>query len=203
MTDYFAVLNEPRRPWIEPAHLKSKFLARTGDLHPDRMQSPRPEERAAATRRYAELNAAFNTLKDPRTRTRHLLELELGRKPEDLHEIPPELAEVFLQVAQINREVASFLVQRARASSPLLRLQFFERGHAWTGRLDALRSRLELQQNGLLEQLRNLDAEWRASESDASARGRLIQRLDEIQRLLGFYARWIAQMREALLQLAL
>ncbi len=36
VTDYFALLNEPRRPWLEPETLKSKFLALAAEAHPDK-----------------------------------------------------------------------------------------------------------------------------------------------------------------------
>jgi len=36
MTDYFALLDEPRRPWLDVSSLKQKFLARSSEVHPDR-----------------------------------------------------------------------------------------------------------------------------------------------------------------------
>ena len=89
MTDYFALLNEPRRPWIEPETLKAKFLALAAGIHPDRIHNADELEKAGATHRYAELNTAYNCLAEPKSRLRHLLELELGTKPEDIQQIPP------------------------------------------------------------------------------------------------------------------
>ena len=78
MTDYFALLDEPRRPWLEPEALKTKFLKLAAEIHPDRKHGAGKIEKAAANRSYAELNAAFNCLAEPKLRLLHLLELERG-----------------------------------------------------------------------------------------------------------------------------
>ena len=44
--DYFALLDEPRQPWLDPAALKEKFLARGAEAHPDKF--PDATEKAAA-----------------------------------------------------------------------------------------------------------------------------------------------------------
>src|SRR6185503_437127 len=122
MTDYFALLEEPRRPWLDTESLKKKFLSRSSEVHPDRVHNAAEAEKQMASRHYAELNAAFNCLREPKTRLRHLLELELGTKPEDLQEIPPDLADLFLEVAGLRRQVDGFLAERAKVQSPLLRV---------------------------------------------------------------------------------
>ena len=81
MTDCFALPAEPPRPWLDADALKAKFLARSAEVHPDRVHSAPEAERAAAQERYTALNAAFNTLREPKDRLQHLLELELGAKP--------------------------------------------------------------------------------------------------------------------------
>lgn len=81
MTDAFALLSESRRPWLDADALKSRFLPLSAEVHPDRVHSASEAEKAAANTRYAELNAAYNTLREPRDRLLHLLELEAGGKP--------------------------------------------------------------------------------------------------------------------------
>ena len=68
MTEYFALLEEPRRPWIEPDPLKAKFLALSAKTHPDRVHTASEAEKEAASARYAELNAAWQCLGDTRQR---------------------------------------------------------------------------------------------------------------------------------------
>ena len=81
MTDYFALLGESRRPWIDPEELKAKFLALTAQVHPDRVHNASEAEKQAASRRSAEMNAAYNCLREAKTRLLHLLELERGTRP--------------------------------------------------------------------------------------------------------------------------
>ena len=48
MTDHFALLDEPRRPWIDADLLKEKFLALSSRVHPDRVHNaPAPERKDA------------------------------------------------------------------------------------------------------------------------------------------------------------
>ena len=53
MADYFALLDEPRRPWLDPEELKAKFHALTATVHPDRVQQK--HMRAAAVDAMIEL----------------------------------------------------------------------------------------------------------------------------------------------------
>src|SRR5439155_11517153 len=43
VVDYFELLGEPRRPWIDPGLLKSKFLHRSAQVHPDRVHDESPK----------------------------------------------------------------------------------------------------------------------------------------------------------------
>src|ERR1700756_1925347 len=119
MADYFMLLNEPRRPWIDPEELKQKFLALSSQVHPDRVHGAPEAERLAASRRYAEINSAYNCLREPKDRLRHLLELELGAKPVDIQRVPEEVMNTFFEVGQLCKEADRFLAERGKVSSPL------------------------------------------------------------------------------------
>ena len=56
--DYFALLDEPRKPWIDTGLLKDKFMEMSARYHPDKFPQATPEERERISARYAELNAA-------------------------------------------------------------------------------------------------------------------------------------------------
>src|SRR6267378_3594701 len=142
MTDYFALLDEPRRPWLDAEALKAKFLSLSADVHPDRVHGASPSVRESASQHFAQLNAAFNCLREPKDRLRHLLELELGAKPKDVQEIPPDLADLFIEIATLCREVDAFLGERAKVQSPLLRVQLFEHAQEWIDRLNVMQRRL-------------------------------------------------------------
>ena len=123
MTDYFALLDEPRRPWLEPEALKAKFLKLAAETHPDKQPALNETEKAAANRSYAELNAAYHCLAEPKSRLLHLLELELGAKPKDVQQIPSALADLFAEVATTCRNADAFLTEKNKVTSPLLQVR--------------------------------------------------------------------------------
>ena len=62
MTDAFALLEEPRQPWLEEAALKENFLNRSAATHPDKFSDP--AQKADATDRFSALNTAHDTLRE-------------------------------------------------------------------------------------------------------------------------------------------
>src|SRR3954469_22469544 len=98
VVDYFKLLNEPRRPWVDPDLLKNKFLAISAELHPDRVHGATAAEKERVQGRYSEVNTAYQTLRDPKLRLAHLLELESGAKPGAIQNAPEDLMDLFMQV---------------------------------------------------------------------------------------------------------
>jgi curved DNA-binding protein CbpA len=206
MTDYFSLLDEPRRPWVDPAPLKARFLARSAELHPDRVHGGNEAEKAAATAQFAALNAAHNCLRDPKDRLAHLLELELGAKPRDVQRIPPGTSDLFVEVGQVCRDTDAFLAERARATAPMLRAQLFARGLDWADKLTALQQRIHARREELLAELRGLNPAWEAAPAIGAEdrRGALpLERLEQLYRVLSYISRWSEQLQERLVQLAL
>src|ERR1051325_10997117 len=160
MTDAFALLNEPRRPWLDAEALKQKFLPLSSAVHPDRTHNAPEAEKQKTNERYAELNAAYNTLREPRDRLLHLLELERGAKPGDIQRIPPGTMDLFVEVGQLCRDVDAFLPERAKVTSPLLKVQQFERGMEWTDKLQALQQRINAKRDELPAELKQMNAAW-------------------------------------------
>ena len=199
MTDYFALLNEPRRPWLEPELLKEKFLALSARFHPDRVHNLGEAERAAAQERYTELNAAYNSLREPKERLEHLLELELGALPKDVQRIPSDLMDLSLEVGKACREADDFLAEKAKVTSPLLQVTFFERGEEFADSLRRLRQRVNSLEDQLTGELQRIDAAWQA---DAAGRKALLPRLEELYRLFSYFARWSAQIQERVVRLS-
>lgn len=202
MTDCFALLDEPRRPWLEPETLKSKFLALAAEAHPDKQRGASEAEKLAASRRYAELNAAHRCLAEPKLRLLHLLELELGAKPGDVQQIPIALAGLFAEVAAVCRNTDEFLAEKGKVTSPLLQVQLFERAQERGERLRALQTRLAGPYDKLVEELKSLDALW-ISKSQTGERTALLNRLEELYRLFGYFNRWNSQVQERIVQLSL
>lgn len=201
MTDYFLLLDEPRRPWVDPELLKKKFLALSAAVHPDRVHTSGPEEKRAAQQRYAERNQAYNHLRYPKERLQHLLELETGTKPQQVQQVPSDLMEFFSQVGQLFKQTDAFLCEKARTSSPLLQVQLFETGQEWTEKLNVMQQQLNHRQEQLIAELKELDAQW--GRPDQNAKMAILCRLEELSRLFSYFARWQNQIQEKIVQLSL
>lgn len=203
MTDYFALLKEPRRPWLDPDVLKQKFLALSSEVHPDRVHNSAETEKRSAQERYTGLNAAYNCLREPKTRLHHLLELELGTKPGNVQSIPPDLMEVFMHVSQLCREADGFLAESAAVDSPLLKVQMFERGQEWTDKLTTLLKLLNANGSALVAELESLDAQWLDDKkADPTKHVMLLRRLEDLYQLFSYFARWSGQIQERIVRIS-
>ncbi len=210
MTDYFALLDESRRPWMDPASLKTKFLALTAEVHPDRVHTASEAEKQAANQRYAELNSAYNCLREPKGRLRHLLELERGSKPESVQKISPATMDCSLEVSRLCHEglcheADAFLAGRAKAISPMLKVQLFEEAVELTEKLNAQLQELNVKRDRLVDELKNLNLAWESAPpvgSPARVNALPCSRLEHIYRDFSYLARWAEQVRERIAQLS-
>lgn len=203
--DNFALLQEPRRPWVDPDSLKAVFLRLAAQVHPDKIHQAGANEKAAANQRYAELNAAYHCLREPKERLRHLLELELGATPKDVQSIPPGTMDLLVEIGQICRETYQFLAARSNTASPLLKVQMFETSMVWTGKLNQLRQRIDLRREELLAELKSMNAAWNAAPppgSEGRAAALPLERLEQVYRVFSYMARWTEQIQERLVQLS-
>lgn len=204
MTDCFALLDEPRRPWLDADALKAKFLTRSAAVHPDRFHNAPAAERAAAQERYTELNAAFTTLREPKDRLQHLLELESGAKPGNIQSTPAELMDLFFAVGQLCRDVDFFLIEKGRANSPLLKVKMFRRAMEWTNQINALQTRLRAKRGEVEAELQAMNEAWLAAPSEPESRRAALPlaRLEPLYRTFSFLSRWAGQLQERLVSLA-
>jgi curved DNA-binding protein CbpA len=197
--DNFALLQEPRRPWLDPDSLKAGFLRLAAQVHPDKVQQ------AGANERSAGINAAYHCLLEPKERLLHLLELESGAKPKDVQSLPPGTMDLLVEIGQACRETDQFLAAKSKTTSPLLQAQMFETGLAWTGKLNQLRQRIDLRREELLAELKGMNAAWNAAPPPGSpgrAAALPLARLEQVYRVFSYLARWTGQIQERLVQLS-
>ncbi len=202
MTDYFALLNEPRRPGLDTDRLRQQFLARAADVHPDRVHQASDAEKTAANRHYAELNAACQCLTDPKTRLLHLLELERGSRPAEIQSIPTALADWFVDIAAICQEADTFLLEREQVTSPLLKIQWFERAQDWIERIQVWQQKLNNMRGELDDRLKMLDAAWQTTSQSPDTKVASLARLEELYRFYGYFNRWQNQLSERVARLS-
>lgn len=82
-TDYFSILQLPRRLEIDLPALEAKFYRYSRKLHPDLYARAPEQEQQWSTAQASLLNDAYRTLKDPLERTKYLLRLEGAQQEEE------------------------------------------------------------------------------------------------------------------------
>ena len=182
MTDYFAILDQPRRPWLDADAVKAAFHRASAVLHPDV-----PGSGDAA--QFAELNAAHSVLREPASRLRHLLELTAPDTLAAAAAPPGEFGDLFMQIAGVRQRLDGFLKRRQTATSALARALLTGEEAGLRQELEVVLGSLEGAESALLEEVQELDRDW---EEGASA-----EMLGSLYRRLSYLARWLAQTREA------
>lgn len=179
MTDYFALLGEPHQPWLDADLLKEKYHRLTARHHPD--------VAGANGADFSNINAAYQTLRDPVRRLRHFLQLEFPEALSAPQNMPEKIVELFLRIGAQKRNLEEFLAREERASSPLLRASL---AGAKMRLLEDVEKLLRLAQTGyegLAVELRALD--WQNGPSEVG------DHLAKIHQSLAFFGKWIDQLR--------
>jgi curved DNA-binding protein CbpA len=187
MTNLFALLDEPSRPWLDPEALKEKYHRLTARQHPDV---------AGATADFSEINHAYQTLGDPAARLRHLLELESSDALSRAQPVPEEIATFFAPVAEARQAVDAFLKKHAASPSALARALLSTEQYQVQERLEETLAALQREQDRLLARVREADDLWFADRAAA------LDLLPALWQSLGYIAKWLATLRESLFRLA-
>jgi hypothetical protein len=120
-----------------------------------------------------------------------------------VQEIPSDLAGLFMETSRLSREAGAFLAEKDKVASPLLKVQWFERGEEWRDRLAALQKKIQSHREALLAELKEIDSRWHASEMPRQPdRKDALARLEAIHRLASYFARWIGQIQELLVRIS-
>jgi molecular chaperone HscB len=106
--DHFRLFGLPRRYHIDPTDLHRRFLAISRNVHPDLFGTQAPEMRNLALRLSAQINEAYETLKDPLLRAEYLLESSGGKSSAADKSAPGELlAEIMMLREEIEEAKAA------------------------------------------------------------------------------------------------
>ena len=203
MTDYFSLLGEVRRPWLEPELLQEKFLRLSSQFHPDRIHNMGESERNAGHSRYVELNAAYQCLREPGKRLRHLLEVEGVAANRNVQEIPKDIADLFMEIGPCCRE-ADLLIQRKNSiTSPLLQVQWFEESQPCRDKLEQLRHKLDERAQSALHRVQVIDGQWKNEGEEESSRAALLKTLEKVSAQFSYFEKWRAQLQDRIMRLNL
>jgi curved DNA-binding protein CbpA len=193
MVDYFALLGEPRRPFLDPERVKETFHRLSRSQHPDQTAVS-----AEGDGDFTALNLAQQTLRDPKLRLRHLLELEHPQiQTSGPAAVPAALADHFAPIHQLLKNIDAFLPRKSAATSALSRALLSREASAVRHEAQTRLAQLETQHAAALEDLQAFDARWEPRPPDAAVR------LRDFYGRFAYLSRWIEQLRERLFQLDL
>lgn len=183
ITDCFALLNESRRPWLDPDALKEKFHALTAAHHPDVAGGSGVD--------FTALNTAYQTLRDPKTRLRHLLELEFPEKlTAQQQQVPDDILSLFSLMGKHRQTIDGFLAKQAKAKTPLERALLASEKNACCKSAKKTLAMLAQKQEGILMQLQFIDTVW--ADDKANSANALL----DIYQGISYVGKWIDQARE-------
>lgn len=114
--DAFELLGLPRQAALDEAEIQARHHERIAGSHPD--QAANPDERDAFSKRASELNQAAQTLKNPVSRLRHLLDLIAPGEKHDAG-LDQGLMDLFTQVGSAVQTAQQLLAKKSAASSAL------------------------------------------------------------------------------------
>jgi curved DNA-binding protein CbpA len=180
VTDSFALLGIPRAPWVDAIVVSESFQRLASSTHPD--------VAGGSGIAFAELNAAWQTLRDPASCLRHYLELEHPSALAFSEKAPPELGDLFMDIAEARQSTQVLATKLAASNSPLSRALLEGERLVAVKRLDALSAQIASRHAAATATLRAPDV---APEALAVSLGMLI-----------FLQKWAAQLKESTLALA-
>jgi curved DNA-binding protein CbpA len=192
MIDYFALLQQPRRPWLDAEELKQKYHQLAAQAHPDRqsIDSKNPNTD------FARLNVAYRVLLDPKLRLHHLLSLE-GMSLAGDKDVLDKLGDLFAQTGTFIHEVDRLLKETKEANSALskslLQSEILEK----QSRTKDLLDRLNMLYQGALQELQALDRIW------SGDRQQVLSAMRDMYQRLAYLTRWISQIEERQFQLSI
>lgn len=190
MTDHFAALAQPRRPWLDAGALKEAFHHASITSHPDVAGS-------GDAARFEAASAAYTALRDPVSRLRHLLELEAPEELARPQEIPPDAADLFMRLAEFRQALTVFQKKEDTAGHGLARALLAGERQALLRRAGTLQTELHGAEEAAFALLRAIDTDWEPRAADAAAR------VAALHQRLAYLSKWHAQLKESLFKLSL
>ena len=191
MTDYFALLDQSRSPWLDPAGLKEAYHRQTLQTHPDTAAPAIPQGQ------FAELNEAYQVLQDPKRRLHHLLELE-GRAPSSGDQtVPQELHDLFPAIGGLAQRANLVLEKMKTASNALSRSLLKPQLLELQKETAELRQNIQVLSDAALAQLRVLNSTWGTDPAEG------FSAVSNLYFTFAYLGRWSAQLDEIAFQLSL
>jgi curved DNA-binding protein CbpA len=186
--DFFAVLGLPLASALDEQRLHRAYTERSRIAHPDHGGS----EALAA-----QLNAAYETLRHPEKRIKHLLELAGPPEAKAWRTVPLDesMMSLFSELGKAVESSTKFLERKAKASSALAKALLTGEEMQHRAVLEGIGFEIEKRKSEMEAQLPLVDAALASAEPDAW------KQVASMQARFAYFAKWQTQVRERLLAL--
>jgi curved DNA-binding protein CbpA len=188
IVDCFAVLGLGRAAALDEQTLQRAYSERSRAAHPDHGGSE-----ALAYR----VNAAYETLRHPHNRLKHLVELgapEEARKWRTVA-LDETMMALFSEIGTVMELTGKFIERKTKASSALAKALLAPEEMRHRESLERVAIEIQDRMNRMEDQLPSLDAALANHQSEAW------KQVAEMQARFAYLAKWQAQIRERLLAL--
>jgi curved DNA-binding protein CbpA len=196
MTDHFAVLDQPRRPWLNPDRLKQKYQQLALNEHPDRKGRRTEAPPTLEEPTFADITEAYRVLSNPKLRVNHLLSLSGEDIDFETASVTTELADIFMGAATLVLEIDALLQKRQAATSALGKSLLKSEVAASQTQLKKLLEQLDQLHSDSIRDLQKADRAWKKNPSETAAE------LRKLAQRFGYLERWMGQLREKQFQLS-
>jgi curved DNA-binding protein CbpA len=195
MIDYFALLDQPRAPWLDPDKLKDTYHRKTLQAHPD--AQAHGAAAGASDAAFTSLNEAYQVLQDPKRRLHHLLSLEGAAPSSTDRTVPQQLHDLFPRIGALTQQ-SNLLLEKIRSTSNALGRSLLKPQILGVQK-EAKETREQIQQllDKSLEQLRQINTAWANNPVEQ------IEELSNLYFAFAYLTRWSAQLDEMTFQLSL
>jgi curved DNA-binding protein CbpA len=190
MIDHFALLEQPRRPWLDEEELKRNYLEKARSAHPD-AQKPGESDSLSSSA----INEAYEVLRDPKKRLRHFLELEGVQFETGHREIPEELMALFPGTTENSQKAKQLLEKATGTSSALGKSLLQPELLAMRGDLKAALAILSASYEASLSEIRGVSATWNRKPEQLVLLQNTLTKMTYLQR-------WITELEEKQFQLS-
>jgi len=188
MTDYFALFEQPRRPWLDPEELKQVFHQKTLETHPDAQTEPGENET------FTQLNEAYQVLREPKRRLQHLLSLEKSAPATKNVPVPANIEQLFPVVAALMQEMDG-LVQKLASASALSRSLVRPELLKTAGKARQMQAALTQLHDKAVAELRELSQSWLPGRMNHETE------LHSLYLQFAYVTRWLGELEEKRTQL--
>lgn len=188
MDDYFAILGLPRSASLNEEALRNAYALESKAAHPDHGGS----EGLAS-----KVNAAYETLRAPEKRLKHLLELAAPDDAKQWRTVPldDDMMSLFSALGKALELSAKFIERKAGAQSAIAKALLANEEMQHRESLECIGFEIDLRKTEMEQQLTAFDVEI------ASAKFFSWPEIAAMQAKFSYLARWQTQVRERLLLL--